>query len=208
MIGNMRRFARCVFNFVAGVSLLVCGTSILLWVNSKLRHDILYTERRQVYGPYFKSSRTELRFEDGRLVVAWGVEECELPLQMKTHPRSGTQSYAGNTDLPWADASPRGLQWKPGNAKSFWTSHTGAKRTSSGLVYVTSGAGRWWVISYAQGTFLGGLPFLYWGLRRLRDRLDVPPGLCPVCRYDLRATPNRCPECGHVPEDSHASRGA
>ena len=66
-------------------------------------------------------------------------------------------------------------------------------------VTLWSGVSRAILIPHAYFILLfASLPAL-WLYRRIRRRATRLPGHCRACGYDLRATPDRCPECGAVP---------
>ena len=58
--------------------------------------------------------------------------------------------------------------------------------------------GTYWSVGvpYWSVSVVGALLAARGGWVLWRRRRAVATGLCPVCRYDLRASPERCPECG------------
>ena len=69
---------------------------------------------------------------------------------------------------------------------------------------VRGGGGRWWAVAIPMWSIVVATVILpaARAARRLRSHRWRRVGGCPSCGYDLRATPDRCPECGTVPEKS------
>ena len=55
-------------------------------------------------------------------------------------------------------------------------------------------AAPYWFLFFLTGSLSASRVFSY-----LRRRRHQRLGRCPNCSYDLRATPDRCPECGTIP---------
>jgi hypothetical protein len=85
----------------------------------------------------------------------------------------------------------------PNRGWRFFTGPAEQGYASSQRYWVWRDAAGWiihwplWTIAAAAGV----LPAIWMG-GRIRARLRPGAGFCSACGYDLRASPQRCPECG------------
>jgi hypothetical protein len=178
---GMKRLRRWLFNLAAGVSLLLCIQALTAWYES--------------YGYRNFNLRT-------RTGARWLVTSYEGCIQFSRW------RYYSKEDDPFLpgfgkEGSPVHMdiwpsEWKWGGFDLKYNV-TLMRVDSMGQRPIGTNDGirlPYWFL-----TLLTLVVPVLWGgeaLRRRRRRSRLEQGLCPSCGYDLRATPERCPECGTV----------
>ena len=162
---------------LSALSLLLCVAVVVLWVRSYFATD-------HVTYVYFRAQ------QDGRL---YRRVDCLTG-------RGGVVIRYLRSDSPLRGAAPERVGWS-GESSAPTKANAGSGHYA-GFGYNTyvdppfyRDANVAFPVWFAAILFmLPAIPLL----RRLRRR-RANPGHCARCGYDLRATPKRCPECGHVP---------
>jgi hypothetical protein len=201
--------ARRIRRTILVLSLVLCVASIALWVRSQYRHDAIVT-RWPAHGMAIRSGdgivRVYLRNTDRVGTVntnAWQISSGSGWFSIDDDPfqadSSGWSSltFQPTTMFEWervqGAAPSRGVQLSLSGSSIVFSAPAGARPTV-GDDYLRITFPHWLpVLVFGFLPALAALRFMTTHWRRYRRLLA---GACPVCAYDLRATPGRCPECG------------
>jgi len=209
------------FNLLAGLSLLLCLATVTLWVRSYWTTD--FVERNVCWN--IKPPRVGGVVQTGqwqgigvaigsypsRLCLAISYRRCNLdisgrPMDYAPYIRLKLRRL-GWTHYPAAAvAYPGSYPAVPIWQGVFFDQATGF--AINGFIdfhkvdFVDNYYGVFdWLIVLATAI----LPAVYAIKAILRRRKPRNPYACLTCGYDLRATPNRCPECGSAPQQKQAA---
>ena len=189
---------RRLFTLLSAASLVLCAATCVLWARSHWHQDGFVFARggRLTWGRCDRGKVALLTIDgddgpDRAGRVRWGGrwDWGELP------PVPGTIGWGREASDPYVRLG--GFQYVRGT-QEYLTSRTPFAIASRPFRLVV--VPLW---SPAAATAWPVLPLAARAVRRVRSRWVPEPGRCPVCGYNLRATPVRCPECGAVPAKNH-----
>jgi len=175
------------FTFAAVASAVLFAVVCVLWVRSHVVRDYAWAWlpwRADAGGG--RRLKLDLDSGGGQVEVSWRVwTDAERQQLIRRNELAAANSYHRTfPDVPQSYA--RSIPPTAWNALGFkW--YSGPTHSSVCLPY------------WSAALLAAGLPAA-WAVVRARRRRRVKAGLCAACGYDLRATPERCPECGAVPD--------
>jgi hypothetical protein len=182
---------RRLFNILSALSLLLCVATVTIWVASRYCVGHAYVARWSQAGPEslqtvgMTSYDGRLKFVRNYVQISDGPEISQL--RKYTHEGLNVGSEPNSLFLAF------GLDpLNENNAR--WIIGPKASLTPLGSESTWRVLAPCWSIAVLAAI----LPAV-WVRRKYRAACQCRSGHCVSCGYDLRATPERCPECGAAP---------
>jgi hypothetical protein len=182
-------------NLVTALSLLLCAAMVVLWVRSYVVADVILWRSG---GPAAARGMYDATSARGvfRLQCQWSAFEGPEPPAGVRVALEVAWPEGHRREDPAAVAGLRGGSWWNRIGFAFERE----RRQWPAPYGLTSVQRRLFVsVPYWFMTLLSAAPTL-WLVRAVRGRRRQPghDRRCRSCGYDLRATPDRCPECGMI----------
>jgi hypothetical protein len=182
------------FNILAAMSMLLLAATLAIWSRSYLVRDEICWQRRSVQQLYSS--------DYGRI----GYSTFQFA------PDNG-----GDRDWTWFRIAPGRTvpvgRYEPNELIGIGWDVSGTMPYRDGAKLYSVTAREWWIPYRLIAALTALLPAL-WAkdhlLLQLRRRRWTRHGLCERCGYDLRASKDKCPECGTTipPRPAAAAEGA
>jgi hypothetical protein len=170
---------RRLLNLLAVISLFSSVAIAMLYALSFARYDSLYV---QWWNP-----------KDGEMNLLGGIiANGRIFLIHEYYPSLKPKTPAAIAKLGWHNQVGR-----PKDYKSMVTDDAGPG-FGWWRIMRSHNLTRMWIRLWPLIPLTAALPCIgFWRFRNRRRQIKL--GLCRNCGYDLRATPDRCPECGTIP---------
>ncbi len=183
----MKRLRRIIFNALTAISLLLCLVTAGMWVRS-------YFIRDCVHHLVATQHKLEAASGKGEVIISWLPGHVDRPKWAYTRKRFGEDEDADKVDI----LTPLFLLTSTVDEDRSWSLVGVAKIAAQHA----NGDVRVFLIPYwLILTVVIAMPMIRSGwllFRVLRSKNRRNHQRCVFCNYDLRATPDRCPECGTV----------
>jgi hypothetical protein len=168
---------------LSALSLLLCVAVCVLWVRSYCVSDQFRWVERKDDGAFTTYDRNILL---GRGVVIYGERMLA----------SGDPTYAGRWErqlkatgmVPYVRSGPYNSFWNRRGTLGFIVERSYRRELRTAVPF--------WFIALCFA--LPALPAFRSITRKVRNRRRHREVTCLSCGYDLRASPERCPECGRI----------
>jgi hypothetical protein len=184
----MKRFRRWLFNGIAALSLLMCVATAILWMRSHWIGDDWTFQKDRT-----KNGKSLLFAADASSTTGSVEILIESGIATKNTPDLTKARHSQGSTFPLIFQGMRRTLMERLGFRLNWGPWIFVHSVSAyAVTRVTINFPFWFLVTAFAAT-----PLLW--ILTVRSRRSASSGFCQSCGYDLRASPDRCPECGAVP---------